>query len=166
MIRAQQTIDDLIDTDRMFGVYQEHPQPCASVLADVRAIASRILTYAVPELKAITGTDRAEIELMEQLHVTAGTRRPAVAAPQHAIAAAVGTAAALSVLGKGTIPDAAKSMRWLVTAGRERGQTITASNSRWGRGVSDTLRAVQLSALSPQLAPTDQIRYRTGLLHR
>lgn len=162
MIQAQQTINDLIDTDRMFGVYLEHPQPCASVLADVRAIASRILTYAVPELKTITGTDRADIELMEQLHVTAGTRRPAVAAPQHAIAAAIGTAAALSVLGEATIPDAAKSMRWLVTAGRERGQTITASNSRWGLGVSDTLRAVQLSALSPQLAPTDQIRYRTG----
>lgn len=36
-----------------------------------------------------------------------------------------------------------------------------ATNLGWGRGVSRTLLATQLSALAPFLAPSDQLRYST-----
>ncbi len=170
-IRAQEAIEAIIDAKTAeFGIYHRHPQPRANVLADIRAIAGRVLAYAGPsDLPLIIPAD-----LLEALSSAVGkdsygryapTRsgaKPGLAAPALAVKAAVGVLAAIEVLNQDDVATAGEQLRWLVTSSRNRGLAVSATNITWGKNTSPVLAGAQLTALSPYLKPSDQLRYRIG----
>ena len=171
VLAAQQFLLDVIGSGiAAFGVYADDPQPARAALADVRALANRILTYATSDdLAAIMPADvLLACGDAHSLSITAaeppqGQCRPGFMAPRQATTAAVGVTAAIAVLGAPDIETAGAALRWLVERSRRRGLAVSPTTIRsWGRGTSPTLTAVQLSALDPLLNPSDRLRYRTG----
>ena len=164
MLVAQQLLLDVISSGTAaFGVYASEPQPARVALADVRALASRILTYATADdLAAILPAD-----LLAAYHGAAAEMqhprsRPGFMAPRSAAVAAAGVTAAMTVLGEPGIPAAGAALRWLAERSRHRGETVSPTAiTRWDRGTSAALAAVQLSALDPLLNLSDRLRYRT-----
>ncbi|WP_051468848.1 hypothetical protein [Mycolicibacterium tusciae] len=145
------------------------PQPQRTVLADIRAVAGRILAYAAPEeLAQAVPTDllSAYRAVSAQPSPRSGRPyaedKPGLAAPARAETAAVGVVATMGILRARDIDSAGDKMRWLVTGARTQGLSVNATTLGHGRGKSDNLCAVQLSALAPLLAPGNQLRYRIG----
>ncbi|AMU75788.1 hypothetical protein [Mycobacteroides abscessus] len=143
------------------------PAPRQNVLADIRAIAGRVLAYATPEdLERIIPADVLTAHKksgQREVHRYGPARtdtKPGLAAPAYVTTAAVGVIAALQVLDSPDIAAAGDSLRWLVTSSRNGGSAVSATNIGWGRNTTATLTAVQLSALGPLLKPNDQLRYR------
>lgn len=169
-LTAQRTVYGVIDTGTAeFGVYRAHPTAGTPALADIRAVAGRILAYATPdELERVVSPDLlAAYRALDALpNPRFGPPRaedkPGLAAPAHAITAAVGGTAAMGILGAPTIASAGEAMRWLVTGARERGLAVNATTIGWGQETTQVLAAAQLTALDPVLNPGDQLRYRIG----
>lgn len=164
LIAQQYVQETILSGTARFGIYARHPQPATVALADVRALACRILTFATAsDLAAVVPADL----LAQYQQVSAAMQRPrsrpGFMAPRSAAVAAVGVTAALSILGAAEIPAAGAALRWLVERSRRRGVTVspTAAGS-WGAGTSAELAAVQLSALNPLLRPSERLRYRTA----
>lgn len=170
LLAAQRTVYDVIERGvGAFGVYVTAPQPRRTVLADIRAVAGRILAYAAPEeLAQAVPVDLLSAYRTVPAHPSPRFGRlyaedkPGLAAPARAETAAVGVVAAMGILGARDIDSAGDEMRWLVTGARMQGLAVSATTLGRGSGKSDTLYAVQLSALAPLLAPGDQLRYRIG----
>lgn len=169
-LRAQALIDRIIDDGVVrFGVYARLPQPAASVLADIRAIGGRVLSYATDEeLLARVGPELAvEYRAVDEQggarsgQVRQSRTKPALEAPARAVTAAIGVSAAIDVLHCSDLAAAADRLRWLVTSARETGLSVQPTNIGWGTRISPILTGVQLAALSPMLDPSDQLRYRT-----
>ncbi|WP_100515233.1 TniQ family protein [Mycobacteroides abscessus] len=170
VLAAQRQIAQIIRSGTAsFGIYRNWPVDGAGALADVRAVAGRILAYA-------TEQDLQE-RLPADLHAAyceLGTRvsdpgaaprpdaKPGMAAPAHAITAAAAVTAALNILGSASIESAGAAMRWLITGARTSGLAVNTSNIGWGRRTTTTLTGTQLAALAPLMNPSDQLRYRIG----
>lgn len=170
LVAAQRTVYDVIERGvGDFGAYQTAHQPGRAVLADIRALAGRILAYATAnELDRLIPADlltayrSAQTQIDPRFGQPRAEDKPGLAAPVHAATAAVGVTAALDILGARDVASAGDTMRWMVTSARARGLAMSATTLGRGRGRSDTLYAVQLSALGPLLSPGDQLRYRIG----
>ena len=170
VIRAQRVVNAIIDTETpMFGVYDSTPQPRINVLADIRAVAGRILAYATPQdLAAVIPADllTAYRDANQRSDHRTGPARadakPGLAAPTRAATAAVGVVATLRALDNPDVASAGEALRWLVASSRERGLAVHATNIGWGKNTSPVLTGVQLAALGPMLNPSDQLRYRIG----
>lgn len=166
VLTAQQLIYNVIDTDKAtFGVYRNNAVRGVDALADIRAVAARILSYAThDDLKAVIPADllSAHRRLGLQLAQRSGRNgdKPGLCAPAHAATIAVGVTAALTSLTAPDVATAGQEMRWLVRSGRERGLTVCPANIGWSHRVTPTLMAVQLASLEPFLQLTDQLRYR------
>lgn len=169
-VTAQRIVEDVIDTGTArFGIYRTHPFLGTPALADIRAVAGRILAYATPDdLDRIVAPDlltayRAlETQPNPRFGHPRAEKRPGMAAPAHAVTTALGVTAALSILGAPTIASAGEAMHWLVTGARKRGLAVNATTITWGQGTTPILAAAQLTALVPVLNPGDQLRYRIG----
>jgi hypothetical protein len=145
------------------GIYRDHPVTVPQFLADLTAVATRILHFAGPAdltprlptyLRDLYGT------YLDSDPHWAATSRSAVSAG--AVGTAVGVLCALDVLGAADLCTAGERLRWLVDCSRGRGEAVTASNIGWGKHVSAVLRGAQLCALEPLLGPSDQLRHRCG----
>lgn len=167
-IRAQQIIHDVIDAETSnFGVYALRPQPRINVLSDIRAVAGRVLAYATQhDLEAVISPDLLAAYQFASEHRRNGPAqtdaKPGLAAPSRAAVAAVGAVAAISALDRADASLGGDSLRWLVTSSRDRGSTVYAANTIWGKNTTVVLAGVQLAALGPELKPSDQLRYRIG----
>lgn len=169
-IQAQRTINTILATATpAFGVYEAHPQPRMNVLADIRAVAGRVLAYATPrDLDVVVPVDLLAVYRsgIRQPHSRRRPGRtsqnPTQAAPTPAASAAVGVLAALQVLDHSEVAGAGEALRWLVQSSRDRGLSVTATNIGWGKSISPVLVGAQLTALGPLLNPSDQLRYRIG----
>jgi hypothetical protein len=164
-LTAQQILLEVIGSGAAaFGVYASDPQPARAALADVRALANRILTYATADdLAAIVPADLLASYRHASAHRQQRQHRPGFMAPEDAAMAAVGVTAAITVLGAADVPAAGAALRWLVQGSRHRGVTVSPTAIRsWGHGTSPVLTAIQLSALDPLLNPSDRLRYRSG----
>lgn len=170
VIVAQRAVSAAIATGTAdFGVYHDRPVPVVSALADIRALACRVLANATPE--EITAVVSGEV-VADHLHAmthpdprllrTVATNRPGKATPAYAATVAVGVSAALTILDTPSPEDAAAAASWLVLGARARGLIVRATNVRWGRGMTPLLTAIQLNALAPELSAADQLRYRIG----
>lgn len=170
VIHAQRVVNTVLDSETVtFGVYQVLPQRQLNVLADIRAVAGRVLAYATPQdLEALIPQDlntiyRAAAESAGSRSRPARTdTKPGLAAPARAATAAVGVVAALTALDRPDVASAGDALRWLVTSSRARGSAVRATNISWGKNTSPVLTGVQLTALGPLLNPSDQLRYRIG----
>lgn len=170
VIRAQQIVNAVIaEATAKFGLYETLPQPRISVLADIRAVASRVLSHATPsDLDAVVPADllacyREVTNLQARRSGPARTdSKPGLAAPARAATAALGLVAALQALDNREIADAGDALRWLISSSRERRYVVSPTNMSWGKGTSPVLATVQLAALGPLLKPRTQLRYRVG----
>jgi hypothetical protein len=168
VVAAQRVVYEVIDAHAAsFGIYRMNPQPSARILADMRAVAGRVLGYATgKQLKQVLPPDL--LVAHHELAVKPGARtarpNPKVGppAPARAASTAVGLTVAVDILSRPDIGSAADAMRWLVSAARDRGMNVCASNIGWGRDITPMLAGVQLAALAPSLQPSDQLRYRTA----
>lgn len=168
-IRAQQRVLDVLTAGRgTFGVYADRPFGARVVLADLHAIASRVLAYGTAEEIA----ERVPADLADAL-----ARIPSAPAPEApalrrselsgagwAIATAVAVTTAITVLDRPDIAGAGGALRWLVHGGRRLGRPVAAGTMcEWGSATSTTLAAIQLAALRPLFVrAVDQLRYRSA----
>ena len=169
-LRAQQRVLDVLAAGHAtFGVYADHPHPARAVLADLHAIASRILAYGTAEEIA----DRVPADLAHALtgirsssasSAPASTRRSELSSAGGATATAVAVTAAAAILDRSDIADAGESLRWLVHGGRRLGRQVDAGvMGDWGSATSTRLAAIQLAALRPLFVrAVDQLRYRSA----
>lgn len=171
-LSAQQTIFDVIESGKAdFGIYGPYPQTAEAMLSDVRAVAGRILCYATDDdLGQILPPD---LVLAYRELKTRGDERgaapisegkPGLAAPAHAVTAAVGATAAIAVLTSSDSATAGQRLHWLVNSGRANGLAVNTSNIGWGRNTTAILTAAQIDALAPLLKPSEQLRNRVGTL--
>lgn len=166
-VQAQTAINGLMGDEDMFGLYRSAPEPRVAVLADVRAVAGRILAYAsaaeiAPTIPADLLTAYEAASSSARGVESGGRGKPGLSAPALAVTTAVGVTSAMAILQSGTPAKAGQKMRWLIDNAREQGLNATSSNTIWGSRVSPTLRAAQLSALSSFMTRADQLRYRTA----
>ena len=169
VLEAQRTLTDAIGTGVAdFGQYARRPQPCATALAEIRAVASRMLAFLSPEdLAALVPRD-VHHAYIEQLTASGPQyrkqERPGFMAPPTATMTAVAVLAALRALGESDLKDAARTLRPVTSVVREGSERTTATTAgTWGRGTGPVLRAIQLAALGPSMRPSDQLRYRTAV---
>jgi hypothetical protein len=169
-LAAQQILDQIIDGDTAaFGLYAVAPQSAITALADLRAIAGRVITHALHgEIPGDMSCDRVLLaglhQLARQQHAGKHAAQHRVgAAPPMAAAAALGLSHAVQVMTSKDAGTAAHRLRWLTTAaGPGRLPTYASGLDDWGRSTSDVLRRAQLAALGPNLRPGDQLRYRAA----
>jgi AraC-like DNA-binding protein len=169
-VAAQRLLYGVINTGTAtFGVYRNNTVRSVDALADIRAVAARVLSYAThEELENILPADLldAHRNLGLQLAQRSGRNgdKPGLCAPAHAATVGVGVTAALTMLNAADVGAAGKAMHWLVRSGRERGLTVCPANIGWSHRVTSTLVAVQLASLGPFLQLSDQLRYRIAAL--
>ncbi len=169
VLAAQQALDQLIDgATANFGLYAVAPQATITALADLRAIAGRVIAHALHgEIPGVTSSDRVLAELHQLARQQQASQHAAQhrvgAAPPMAAAAALGLSYAVQVMTSEDAGIAAERLRWLTTAaGPGRLPTYASGLDDWGRSTSDVLRRAQLAALGPDLRPGDQLRYRSA----
>lgn len=171
-LQAQALIRTVIETCTVqFGLYRQNRTNNVGALADIRAIAARILAHgddrilqqAVPADLFGIYRQQSEQHRTQEKAAARGAAKPGLAAPARAVSAAVGVTAALRILNTGTIDDAASTMRPLITISRSKGRAVNPTTvTTWGRGTTEVLAGVQLAALEPVLNPSDQLRCRSG----
>ena len=160
-LQVQQVIAETLITGMATrGIYARVPAIGSAFIADLCALGGRILGYSSADEIA----RRVPADLVGPFGVEAGripvTRR-GVTADSSALATSVAATAAWSILQSESIGTAGSQLRWLIASGRRKGLSVSATNIGWGRGISASLVAAQLSALSAFLPPSDQLRYRT-----
>jgi TniQ/Bacterial regulatory helix-turn-helix protein, lysR family len=168
-ITAQRSIAELIDSDAAaFGIYRRHGTAVVEALADIRAVAGRILAYATPgDWRRVLPADlsTAYSAIQQRRRTSAGTTgsKPGLAAPSHAVTAAAGITAALAILDVADIEAAGHAMRWLIASSRDQGWKVDhLTVASWGKGTTAMLTAAQLVACGPSEFPSTQLRYRIG----
>ena len=168
-ITAQRSIAELIDSDAAaFGIYQRHGIAAVEALADIRAVAGRILAYATPDdwrrvLPADLSTAYSATQQRRRTSAGSTGSKPGLAAPSHAVTAAAGITAALAILDATDIEEAGHAMHWLITSSRDQGWKVDHHTvASWGKGTTAMLTAAQLVACGPSEFPSTQLRYRIG----
>jgi TniQ len=167
-ISAQQVVNQVIQCDEaVFGVYSARPQPRLNVLADIRALAGRILSYATrQELDAVvpanllSACDSAASRFAQGVAAGQTNGIPGRFAPATAAVAAVGVVSALRYLNEDNAQTAHENLRWLFEGMRQRGVSVVATNMSWSKWTSKTSTSIQLGVLTPSLKPTDVLRYQ------
>lgn len=163
LITAQQRLLDCLSRGTVSGgIYGCQQHAATQLFADMAAVAGRILRYARPE--DIRGHIPADLHSLHQQFAErdGGKVLTRLAHSMTAASTAIAAVAALNVLDSPNIAIAGARLRWLVTPAPSRWMDVDASQFGRGKTVSDALRGVQLSALEPNLGPTDQLRYRCG----
>jgi hypothetical protein len=128
-LHAQQLLLDVISAGRAtFGVYGAQPLSARVVLADIRAVASRVLAFASREDIAERLPNDLATAYEQVRSSPTGSRRlptprskPGMWTPARAATAAVGVTIALSVLGAPDTATAGNGLRWIVHRGRRDG---------------------------------------------
>lgn len=149
------------------AIYTDQPAAAQNFLMDLKALANRMLSYGADHdvIAALPADIASDVEFARQprdrqrrnIYHTAG--RPSTGAT--ASDAAVALVAALAILQEPDIHRAGHASRWLIAAARHNGVKVAAMTStRWGGTPSPVAQGIQLSALGPEMKPTDQLRYR------
>ncbi len=165
VLSAQTTVLQMLSRGILAdGIYGAKPVAVQQGLADLAALSARILNYAQDcDLeKLIAGDLLGAYRRTEAAELPRDHRARTSAAS--AVATALASVLALDVLGCPDSATAGVRLRWLVSTSRRRGVSVRASNIGWGRHTSEALLGVQLSALTPLLPPSDQLRYRCAAL--
>lgn len=167
VLAAQRRIDSVISSGYgRFGVYQNDPQPALRVLADIRVLAHRVLTYSSrvdlrrhlpPNTPLPHEEPKVQVGEGYQRLKSVGADRPTTAA-----ATAAGVVAALDILNHATVEDASAQLQWVIECCR-RAEATTSPTAvlHWGVGTTEVLDAVRLAALAPKMLLSDQLRFRT-----
>lgn len=170
VLAAQRAVNEILDDGVAdFGVYADEPCFAWTALPDIRAIAAHILAYTTPDdLTNVLPADlvnayRAAAKRPATPWHPNPQSKPGLQAPAHAAAAAASVTAAMDILSCSDVTAAGMAMRWLITAVRDHGLTITPTTVvSWGKNTSQTLASTQFKAIAPIMNCSSQLRYRTG----
>lgn len=158
-LRAQLDIHGLLRSYSVcVGVYSDAPVSPSQFVADLSAIAVRVLRYATPDqLSGLIPVDLLQ-ECRDEL-TTGGPRdQRTTTISTTSAATAVAAAIAMDALREPTVAAVGKQLSWLIAISRGSGSSVT--NIGWSRHGSKQLLGAVLSAAAPQLHPSDQLRYR------
>jgi hypothetical protein len=168
-IAAQHLIRQVIDSGAAtFGIYHDHTTTAVGALADIRAVAGRILASATADdwrrvLTADLDAAYAAAQQRSRASAVSHEPKPGRAAPAHAVTAAAGVTAALAILNVADVQAAAGAMQWLVTSNRDHGRKVDRGTvASWGKGATAVLTAAQLVACGPYEFRNTELRYRAG----
>ena len=168
-IAAQHLIRKVIDSGAAtFGIYHDHTTAAVGALADIRAVAGRILASATADdwrrvLPADLDAAYAAAQQRSRASAVSHEPKPGRAAPAHAVTAAAGVTAALAILNVADVQAAAHAMQWLITSNREHGRKVDRGTvASWGKGATAVLTAAQLVACGPYEFRNTELRYRAG----
>ena len=168
-IAAQHLIRKVIDSGAAtFGIYHDHTTAAVGALADIRAVAGRILASATADdwrrvLPADLDAAYAAAQRRSRASAVSHEPKPGRAAPAHAVTAAAGVTAALAILNVADAQAAARAMQWLITSNREHGRKVDRGTvASWGKGATAVLTAAQLVACGPYEFRNTELRYRAG----
>lgn len=139
------------------GIYADSPVSVATLIADLAAVARRLLTYASPERVARTLSEELAIDSSAG---PSDTWHKGVTAEASSVWTASAVTASWGIVEANSIVTAGDRLRWLVESCRRQGRTVRGTSVGWGRGISSALVGAQLAALGPFMAPGDQLRYR------
>ncbi|MEU9197035.1 LysR family transcriptional regulator [Streptomyces hundungensis] len=149
------------------GPYADHPRSALEALADLRALVGEILLHAPRQtLAERLPTDLAisadELNAFFAPSDVGSQPRLGMHSPKSAAMTAAGVVLAVKILTQPDIQQAGTAARW-ITQGDDR-ESRTSLGRRllapWGRGTTETLRAIQLATVGPQLQAVYQLRYR------
>ncbi|MFD4403096.1 TniQ family protein [Nocardia sp. NPDC058499] len=159
-LTAQRTLDHLIATGTTdFGVYAAAPCSAEAALADIGAVASRVLSVSTTEplASAIPGDLLAGFSTVADIWPL-----PRKSGPDTAATTAVTTLAALAVL---TAPDAHQGGKVLHRLVDRTPRRAKPSDVAPRSTVSPALEAVRLAFLAPSMRLSNQLRYRIADPH-
>lgn len=157
-LEAQRIIDQVIDgCAKGFAIYGERSVTPAHVLADLRALAGRIVTRPTDRDIRETADDQSATDPSPM----ANDGSPTIHDETRCVA--VGFTAAVDIM---AAPDLDASVRrtrhHLAGAPVERSSSDLAHSVVTGRGTTPVVAAVQLIACGPRLDAVDQLRFRVG----
>ncbi|MGW2860266.1 LysR family transcriptional regulator [Streptomyces sp. NPDC001205] len=166
-LEAQRILDGMAESGIAdFGLYADDPQPATSALADLRALAGRLLAHAAKgalaeHLPKDLPLTRDETKALLSPPDPDPLARRGMLAPKSAAITAVGVTIAMNIMTQQDVQQAGTTMRWITTPHAPGRPTQNVHISApWGRGTTALFRSVQLAAAGPQLRAIDQIRYR------
>jgi hypothetical protein len=163
IIDAQQQIFGIINEGNVtFGVFGDERHPAREVLAAVRSLANRVLSYA--STHGLAAVQSAEVSWLpaDDTDLKPVRARNALndKAPSRAIETAVGVAAALDILRCSSIRDAGiRARRFTRRQNADTGPAELRSCSR----DNEIAAAVAIRARSIDMGPELQLRYRTAI---
>ncbi|KBZ61230.1 hypothetical protein K875_04181 [Mycobacterium [tuberculosis] TKK-01-0051] len=160
LIAQQRILRCLTQQSVSEGIYVRGPVDVPQFLADMSAIANRVLRNSPADI--ITRhipMDRIDPNARRR---QGDARRPSADNAMALAATAFATVSALAILDSADAHAAGAQMRWMLTAPRAPTTVVTPTQFGKGKKVSSALRAAQLSALETYLGPSDQLRYRVG----
>ena len=164
LLAVQAIIAEMILHDQAdFGIYQSIPTPAPQVLADLRAIGERYLSAldhsaVSPQFPATLIKEYRKFR--DEERTTVG-RRPARAVP--AVITAIGTTAAIAIVGQRDLRSAGAVLTSIWPPGQQREISLSINiTGRQGCDTSPALRGSYLEALGPNLGVPEQLRCRLG----
>lgn len=164
-LTAQRIVNEVIESGQAgFGIYARDPQPAALVLADIRAIAGKVRTFATLD----DVRDRLPSDLFDAYQLRQPDHddrldnhpRGAFQPPADAATAAAGVTIALQSLMAANAVEAGATLRWLVNRIRSR-EITNVSMGEWlwrNIGTSAVFSAAQ-SVTSAGPKPICELRY-------
>ncbi|MDR3658460.1 MAG: TniQ family protein [Mycobacterium sp.] len=165
VLTAQRIVTEVIATGHgRFGIYANDPQSAPLVLADLRAIAGKVLAYGTDDdIRERLPADLFDAYQSNQpvLPDRVGNHpRTAFQPPADASTAAAGVMIALQTVMSATATDAAASLRWLV----DRISTRRASSGSVGDGLWHNIGTSAVLAAAQSATPAapktiDKLRY-------
>ncbi|NKZ10771.1 hypothetical protein HGA11_07245 [Mycolicibacterium septicum DSM 44393] len=165
IVRTQQMVFDIIDTDRAnFGVYRDYPCHARDALRDIKALAVRAFMYANRHgLPAITPPtlvgEYAQHDPSPRRRTRYMSNRANIA-PARAVEAAAAISAALNILREPNVADAGEHAAWMVER-RERPYYPAELNSCAQE--RPLVAAILIKAFAPRRGPCTQLRYQSPL---
>jgi hypothetical protein len=164
LLAVQAVIAETILHDQAnFGIYQSIPTSAPQVLADLRAIGERYLSAldhgtVSPQFPATLIKEYRKFR--DEERTTVG-RRPARAVP--AVITAIGTTAAIAIVGQRDLRSAGAVLTSIWPPGKQREISLSINiTGRQGCNTSPALRGSYLEALGPNLGVPEQLRCRLG----
>lgn len=162
-VSVQLNIDDLLHAKSIdAGIYSDAPVRPRQFLADLSAIGARVLRYATPgHLSGLIPVDLLQ-ECRDELTTSGPRDQRTTTISTTSTATAVAAVTAMGALREPTVAAVGKKLSWLMAISRGAGSSVT--NIGWSRHGSKQLLGAVLSAATPQLHPSDRLRYRCAAL--
>jgi hypothetical protein len=153
-----------------FGVYATQPMPTVEMLADVTALASRIIndipTRHLRRLlpaDLVAANEQARAQPLSRYRPARADARSGAIAPANAAITAAALAATIQILDNPDIPSAASMLRDLFAgAGAPGFSPHRPGAASWGADATSTLTAIHLRSIGRWLTPSDQLRHRVA----
>ncbi len=162
-LQAQAALSEVLsNTTVTAGLYKTMPASTTQFLADLRLLAMRFAEETAlyeHEILALPHPDGDLIGAWDSVEVRRWRAAPATCRTVPALMAAAGISAAVTLLQRDTVDEAAADLQPLLAARRQAGKTVTNAVLSTGNR-SPVIAATTVRALRNSISLLDQLRYR------